>query len=306
MKVWYNVPEYMRIKEVGKTIMARKSALGDTLDSIFDDLGGGGFLDGGGTSGEVTLKIGEIEPNREQPRKDFDQEKLELLADSIKQHGVIQPLTVRELANGAFQIVAGERRWRAARIAGLSEVPVRIMELTDTQTMQIALIENLQREDLNPVEEAAGYYELIENYKMTQDQLAKVVGRARSSVANSLRLLTLPVEVLELVQKNLLSKGHCKAIMSAQSTELMIGLARQAAAGELSVRETERLAKEISGKKNPVAIVKKPPFFVETELALAQLLDTRVRIIVGKKKKSLCIDFSTEEELKNIVKELKF
>jgi len=284
--------------------MARKSVLGDTLDSIFDDFDGFGAgtlsLSEGSDGGLQTLKIGEIEPNRDQPRKDFDPEKLALLADSIKQHGLIQPITVRELPTGTYQIVAGERRWRAARIAEIPEVPVRIMELTDAEAMQIALIENLQREDLNPVEEAAGYYELIETYGMTQDELSKIVGRARSSVANSLRLLTMPIEVLELVQKNLLSKGHCKAIMSAQSTDGMISLARQAAAGDLSVRETERLAKVVSEKKRPTPIVKKSTFYTETELALSELLDTNVKITDGKKK-LLCIEFSDEDELKEIV-----
>jgi ParB family chromosome partitioning protein len=282
--------------------MARKSVLGDTLDSIFDDLDS--FSGESTSSGLQTLKIGEIEPNREQPREDFDPEKLEALADSIRQHGIIQPLTVREFGD-TFQIVAGERRWRAARIAGLQDVPVRIMELTDSQTMQIALIENLQREDLNPVEEARGYQELIDNYSMTQEQLAKIVGRGRSSVANSLRLLTLPDEVLRLVRKNLLSKGHCKAIMSAQSTEAMLQLSRQAAAGELSVRETERLARLT---KEPAAVkrtaVKKNIFFKETEIALCELFDTTVRIIDGKNKKTLCIDFADEDKLKEILKKL--
>ena len=231
---------------------------------------------------------------------------------------MIQPLTVRETQDGVYQIVAGERRWRAARLAGIAEVPVRIMDLSDVETMQIALIENLQREDLNPVEEASGYFELIEKYSMTQDKLAKVVGRARSSVANSLRLLMLPEEVLELVRKNLLSKGHCKAIMSAsgdvgseESVELMVSLAKRAATGELSVRETEKLAKEIrfgdsvngKGKRSPDSVAKKPSFFIETELALSSVLNTKVRITQSKnnKKKTLCIDFSNEEELKNIV-----
>jgi ParB family chromosome partitioning protein len=289
--------------------MARKSVLGDTLDSIFDDMESFGGFTGSGSeaalmgSGLQTLKIGDIEPNRDQPRKDFDEEKLELLADSISQNGIIQPITVREHSN-TYQIVAGERRWRAARIAGLTEVPVRIMELTDSQTMQIALIENLQREDLNPVEEAKGYQELIENYDMTQEELANVVSRARSSVANSLRLLTLPDEVLELMRKNLLSKGHCKAIMSAASTATQISLAKQAASGELSVRETERLArltKESTDSGKSQVAPKKNVFFKETEIALSELLNTTVKITDGKNKKTLCIDFADEEELKEII-----
>jgi ParB family chromosome partitioning protein len=285
--------------------MAKKSALGGAFDNIFDDdlFGGGGSGSESGESGLRTLLIGEIEPNREQPRKDFDESKLEELASSIRQHGLVQPITVRE-HNGTFQIVAGERRWRAARIAGLEEVPVRVMELTDLQTMQIALIENLQREDLNPVEESQGYAELIGKFAMTQEQLAEVVGRPRSTVANALRLLTLPDEVLELVRDGRLSKGHCKAIMSATSTKKMISLAKQSAAGELTVRDVERLAKEDASEKKAKPPAKIVPFFRETELALGAALSTKVKIVDGKGKKTLCIEFADEEQLKNIIKEI--
>jgi ParB family chromosome partitioning protein len=289
------------IIKIREKIMAKKSVLGSALDSIFDDVSFDGASGGG--SGLQTLKIGDIEPNREQPRRDFDPDKLNILAESILQHGLIQPLTVRVSAQGGYQIVAGERRWRAARLAGLAEVPVRVMELSDAQTMQIALIENLQREDLNPVEEATGYSELIETYGMTQDEVAKIVGRARSSVANSLRLLTLPEEVLELVRKNLLSKGHCKAIMSAQSSKRMVELAKRAVTGDLSVRETEKLAKEVPEKKKPM-VKRKKPFFLETELALGEALNTKVRIVDGKSKNTLCIDFKDEDELREILKKL--
>jgi ParB family chromosome partitioning protein len=286
--------------------MARKSALGSGLDSIFDD-SVSLFAGESGSAGIQSLLIGEIEPNREQPRKNFDETKLEELASSIKQHGIVQPITVREHGE-SYQIVAGERRWRAARIAGLEEVPVRIMELTDVQTMQIALIENLQREDLNPIEEAQGYRELISQFSMTQEQVSGIVGRARSSVANALRLLTLPEKVLELVQKGQLSKGHCKAIMSATSTKLMISLAERAAAGELTVRDTERLARETltpeaPGKPRTVSVSN--TFYREAELALAEVFNTKIRIVDNGKKKSLCIDFSDDEELKNIIKEMK-
>jgi len=279
--------------------MAKKSVLGDALDSIFDDVD---KFDSGQALQYV--RVGEIEPNRGQPRKDFDPEKLNLLAESIAQHGLIQPLTVRELESGGYQIVAGERRWRAARIAGLAEVPVRVMELSDSQTMQIALIENLQREDLNPIEEAAGYKELSEKYGMTQDEVAKVVGKARSSVTNSLRLLALPDEVIKLLRGNALSKGHCKAIMSAKSEKVMIELAKKAASGELSVRETERLAKQELPTKQKKPTVNKKPFFTETELALSEALNTTVKIVVGNKKNTLCVDFADEDELKYIIKEL--
>ncbi|MCL1831922.1 MAG: ParB/RepB/Spo0J family partition protein [Oscillospiraceae bacterium] len=283
--------------------MAKKKALGGVLDNIFDDdLFGGGAGEGAGI---VELKIGDIEPNRDQPRKDFDQAKLEELANSIRQHGIVQPLTVRSYGD-AYQIVAGERRWRAARLAGEDSVPVRVMELTDAQTMQIALIENLQREDLNPIEEAMGFQELIDNYSMTQEQLANVVGRARSSVTNSLRLLNLPDEVIALVRNGKLSKGHCKAIMAAGTTKLMKELARRAAAGELTVRDTERLAAESKvTEKAEKENARKPrnTYYKETELALGQALGTKVRITDGGngKKKTLCIDFADDEQLKGIL-----
>lgn len=284
--------------------MAKKSVFGDALDSIFDDLGD--FGGDSGSNGLQAMLIGEIEPNREQPRKDFDPDKLNELAESIRLHGLIQPITVRELQGGAgYQIVAGERRWRAARIAGLEEVPVRVMELTDAQTMQIAMIENVQREDLNPVEEANGYQELIDRYQMTQEQIAGVVSKPRSSVANSLRLLTLPDEVLNLVRSNQLPMGHCKVIMSVQSTAERIRLAKKVASEGLSVRETEdlvKLEKDTPDNQKQQKAQQKNAFFREAELALAESLNTAVRIVDGKNKKTLCIDFTDEEELKQIIK----
>ena len=281
--------------------MAKKSALGDTLDSLFDDFDG---FDGDSESGAITLRIGDIEPNRNQPRKEFDAEKLSQLAESIRQHGLIQPITVRPHPSGiGYQIVAGERRWRASRIAELEEVPVRVMDLSDEQTMQIALIENLQREDLNPVEEAKGYRELMDNYGMTQERLSEIIGKARSTVTNSLRLLALPEPVLELVQHGHISKGHCKAIMSAGNAAEMIRLAKMAADGEISVRECEKLAKQ---SREPAADKRKAvtfanPFFRESALALGSYLNTKVKIVEKGEKKTLCIDFADEEDLKIIL-----
>ncbi|MCL1881439.1 MAG: ParB/RepB/Spo0J family partition protein [Oscillospiraceae bacterium] len=295
----------------------KKKALGGAFDSIFDDdVSIFSSSDSNSNGGLQTLKIGEVEPNRDQPRKDFNPEKLEELANSIRQHGIVQPITVREIGDDipVYQIVAGERRWRAARLAGLEEVPVRIMELTDSQTMQIALIENLQRENLNPFEEALGYKELIDNYNMTQEQLAEVVGKARSSVTNSLRLLKLPPKVIELVRQNALSKGHCKALMSFTNPKRITELAEQSASGELSVRELERLSKIERAKSyedsNDKADTKstKPvnTYHKETELALGQMLGVQVRITDSGKKKSLCIDFADDEQLKNIVNSFKY
>ena len=199
------------------------------MDSIFDD-------DDAGLFGDVpqtlsTLKIGDIEPNKSQPRKDFNNEALQALADSIIEHGIIQPLTVRPMADGrSYQIVAGERRWRAAKIAGLTEVPVRIMELSDAETAEIALIENLQREDLNPIEEAMGYQQLMDAYSMRQEDVAKRVGKSRSSVANALRIMQLPAEVIALVKDGELSTGHCKAILSVNDQLKQITLGKKTAA----------------------------------------------------------------------------
>ncbi|MBD5081099.1 MAG: ParB/RepB/Spo0J family partition protein [Ruminococcaceae bacterium] len=282
--------------------MAKKSGLGSTLSSIFDD--GIDLTDGSSEQREgiVTLKIGEIEPNKDQPRKEFDAEQLNQLAQSISKHGVIQPLTVRE-KNGAYQIVAGERRWRAAKIAGLSEVPVRIMELTDSETAQIALIENLQREDLNPIEEANGYKQLTEKYGLKQEEIAQGVGKARSSITNALRLLELPEEVKEMAKQGKLSQGHCKAVLSVQDELKQLALAHKIVAEGLTVRQAENLAKAANGKasksKQPKPI---PQFYKEAEISLKELLGQTVKITPKRNKITLEISCKTEEELREILK----
>lgn len=253
-----------------------------------------------------TLRISEIEPNKAQPRKSFDKETLEQLASSIRENGVLQPLLVRPLAAGNYQIIAGERRWRASKIAGLSEVPVVIRDdLTDEQVMQIALIENLQRENLNPIEEAMGYKELIDNYNMTQDQLAKTLGKARSSIANSLGLLSLPKSVKDLLTEGQLSAGHCKALKAIKDPALMTEIAFRAADGELSVRSIEAIAKR-EGKKREEKEEVKPrlAYYTEVELSLAETLGTKVRIVEGKKTNTLQISFDSREQLEGIMKEL--
>ena len=282
--------------------MAKKSGLGANLSSIFDD--GIDLTDGGDVQREgiVTLKIGEIEPNKDQPRKEFDPEQLNQLAQSITKHGVIQPLTVRE-KNGAYQIVAGERRWRAAKIAGLSEVPVRIMELSDSETAQIALIENLQREDLNPIEEANGYKQLSEKYGLKQEEIAAGVGKARSSITNALRLLELPEEVKEMAKQGKLSQGHCKALLSVQDEIKQLELAHKIAAEGLTVRQVESLAKAASGKSAKTRREKPvPQFYKEAEISLKELLGQTVKITPKRNKITLEISCKTEEELKDILK----
>ena len=278
--------------------------MGRKTDSSFDEL----FFDNNiGSEGVSTLRISEIEPNKNQPRKSFNNETLKQLADSITEHGVLQPLIVRSIAAGNYVIIAGERRWRAAKMAGLSEIPVIIRDdLTDEQAMQIAMIENLQRENLNPIEEALGYKELIDKFGMTQDKLAQVLGKARSSVANSLGLLSLPNGVQELLRNGSLSAGHCKALKKVKDAALMTELAHKAAEGELSVRQVEVIAKReaarLDEEKDKKELKPRISYYTEIEVSLSELLGTKVRISEGKNGNVLQIDFSDKEQLEGIMK----
>lgn len=278
--------------------MARKT------ESSFDEL----FFDNNiGSEGVSTLRISEIEPNKNQPRKSFNNETLKQLADSITEHGVLQPLIVRSIAAGNYMIIAGERRWRAAKMAGLSEIPVIIRDdLSDEQAMQIAMIENLQRENLNPIEEALGYKELIDRFGMTQDKLAQVLGKARSSVANSLGLLALPNGVQELLRNGSLFAGHCKALKKVKDAALMTELAHKAAEGELSVRQVEAIAKReaarLEEEKGEKELKPRLSYYTEIEVSLSELLGTKVRISEGKSGNVLQIDFADKEQLEGIVK----
>lgn len=266
------------------------------------------FMDNVGDSeGAQTIRLTDIEPNKGQPRKNFDTDALKSLADSISEHGIIQPLIVRSLPAGNYQIVAGERRWRAAKMAGLSEVPVLIRDdLTEEQTMQLAMIENLQRENLNPIEEALGYKELIEKYGMTQDRLAKAMGKARTSVTNSLGLLAMPKAVQDLLRDGRLSVGHCKALKQIKDEALMIEVANRAANGELSVRQVEQIAKreaESLAKQEKEKVIKKRfTYYTEVEASLAEMLGTKVKIAEGRKGNVLQINFSDKEQLENILR----
>lgn len=222
--------------------MAEKG-LGMGLGALFGDEA----MDGGSNDFEY-LPISKIEPRAEQPRSQFDEQGLEELADSIREHGVIQPLTVRSIGSGFYQIIAGERRWRASRIAGVDEVPARIIEADDRKTMELALVENLQRENLNPAEEARGYRVLMTEYGLTQEEAAKRVGKSRPAVANSLRLLSLPEEILALLENGELSPGAARAIVSLEGAALQIEAAKKIVEGRLSVREAEKLVKSLSQK----------------------------------------------------------
>ena len=245
------------------------------------------------------LPIYKVEPNPDQPRHDFDEEELQALADSIEEHGIIQPLTVRELNTGYYQIIAGERRWRAARIANLTEVPVVIIEADDKKAMELALIENLQRQDLNPVEEALGYRTLMQDYGLTQEDAAKRVGKSRPAVANALRLLALTPEVLEKVREGSLSAGHARAVLSLKSEKKQLEAAQKIIALGLSVRQAELLCKNMSKETAPV---KKEPvlqvdYVAECEKQLSKHLGRGVKIVTGKKKGRFELEYYGEEDL---------
>ena len=281
--------------------MARsKGGLGKGLDALFAD------NDGLFASEEspVTLKLSDIEPNPDQPRKLFDEEKLMELAKSISEHGLIQPILVSPLSNGRYQLVAGERRWRASRIAGLIEVPVIIKQLSEKEKKEIALIENLQREDLNPIETAYGIQALIDEYGLTQDQAAERVGCSRPAIANSLRLINLPDEVKELTRSGKISAGHARALLSFKDEAKMIEAAHFIAQNDVSVREVERMAKRAASDKSaPLQTAKqrkRDVFFDEVELSLTESLGRKVKVYNNRDKGTLEIEFYNKDDLKSI------
>lgn len=252
-----------------------------------------------------TLPLYKIEPNPNQPRRDFDPEALESLAESIRLHGLIQPLTLRQGKNGYYQIIAGERRWRAARMAGLTEVNAVILEADDQKTMELALIENLQREDLNPIEEALGYQSLMENYAMTQEQAAERVGKSRPAVANALRLLNLSEPVLELVQSGKLSAGHARAVLTIKEEKKQLQAAQKIIALGLSVRQAELLCKNMSKppeKPKPVSLA--VDYVAECEKNLSRQLGRGVKIVNGKRKGKFELEFYGQEDLQALIEAL--
>ncbi len=244
------------------------------------------------------LPIYKVEPNPGQPRQDFDEEELQSLADSIALHGIVQPLTVRQLDSGYYQIIAGERRWRAARIAGLSEVPAVILEADDKKTMELALIENLQRQDLNAMEESMGYHSLMAEYGLTQEEVSQRVGKSRPAVANALRLLGLPEKIQEMVRNGELTAGHARAILSIKSEKKQLEAAQKIAALGLSVRQAELLCKNMTKEPQPE---KEPTLAVdyvaECEKSLSKHLGRGVKIINGKRKGRFELEFYGQEDL---------
>ena len=234
-------------------------------------------------NGSLLLPISQVEPGLNQPRKRFDSQPLDDLADSIRTHGIIQPLTVRRLSSGYYQIIAGERRWRAAKAAGLTEIPAVVIEADDRKVMELGLIENLQREDLNPVEVARGYQALMEEYGLTQEEVSQRMGKSRPAVTNTLRLLSLPREVLALVEEGVLSSGHARAILGAPTPELQLRAARQTAEQKLSVRQTEALVKALQKAPRPKAKEERSPgiaiYLSEAEKSLSSRFGRKVRIV---------------------------
>lgn len=279
----------------------KKSGLGRGLSSLLAD----NSLEETSGAQSVMLSLMDIEPNKDQARKIFDEAALSELADSIAQHGVLQPLLVRPMIGGGYQLVAGERRWRASRIAGLTQVPVVIKELSDTEAAVISLIENLQREDLNPVEEALGYASLIKDFNLTQEEAAEKVGKSRPAVANALRLLKLPEAVLDMVRENKLSAGHAKVLVALDDEKLIISTAEFIIEKKLSVRETEKLVKSLTAeKKEPKKAPSRHTFFDEVELSLNNSLGRKAKVITknGKESGTLEIAFYDKDDLARIAK----
>jgi len=274
--------------------MAKKKGLGMGLDKLMLE----------NTTDEnvstSTLPINEIIPNKDQPRKTFDEGALQELADSIIQHGVLQPLLVRPLPSGGYQLVAGERRWRASRIAGLKEVPVVIKELSDVETMEIAIIENLQREDLNPIEEAEGLQALIDKCGFTQEEVATSVGKSRPAIANSLRLLKLPPEVRQMTQDGVISAGHARALLAFDNDAMICEAAQSIVKNNLTVRDVERLAKMAEKTAGTRAAKRRDSFYDEVELSLTEALGRKVKVYNGRGKGTLEIEFYSKDDLKDL------
>lgn len=283
--------------------MAASKGLGKGLGALFGD------LPPNEPQGQanINLSIQKIEPNPFQPRKNFDPEELQTLADSISKYGVIQPLTVRALENGYYQIIAGERRWRAARMAGLDEIPAVIIESDDQTTAELALIENLQRTDLNPVEEAQGFKRLLDEYNLTQEEIAASVGKSRPAIANALRLLTLSEELLDLLADGTITPGHARAILSLPDEQRQKDAAERIVRGELSVRQAEALCKALLKEQpapKPVKAGLEVDYIAECEKSLSSSLGRGVRIVNGQRKGRLEVEFYGADDLQKLLEQL--
>ena len=289
-----------------------KKAMGRGLGAFFDDIEENIVPEEPkitGSDGVKVFKIRDIEPNPDQPRKYFEKEKLEALAASIKEHGLIQPIVVKKQSNGMFQIVAGERRWRAAKLAGLTEVPCVEGEYTEKQVMELALVENLQREDLNPIEEAEGYRKLRDTFGLTQEDVAERVGRSRSAVANSLRLNGLSAKIKNMVIAGDLTQGHARALLSVEKESDRIALAEKIIAEGLNVRQVEKLAAKVVTEKAVPAIVvpdkNVEKYFKDLARDISGKLGAKVTIKNGKNKGKIEIEYFSSDELEGIIEKLK-
>ena len=270
----------------------KKGGLGRGLESLFEESARDVGRD------VSTLPLREIEPDKDQPRKDFSEEPLSELAASIAEHGVLQPITVRPCTTGGYKIIAGERRWRAARLAGLNEIPVIIKDVTESEAMEMALIENLQREDLDPVEEAFGYKQLMERCGLTQEQTAKRLGKSRSSIANSLRLLNLPQRALDWLQTGHLTTGHAKVILGLEDPDTQEKAAETVVENDLNVRQTEALCKKLAQPEKPAKVQPvRPALPDEVELALKETLGNEVKVAYKDGRGSLTVHFYSDEQL---------
>ena len=283
--------------------MAKQKGLARGLGALLGDYNQGPEADGSLRQ----LPLQKVEPNPDQPRRDFNEEELQALADSIGEHGILQPLTVREMPHsGYYQIIAGERRWRAARMAGLTEVPALVIEADDRQAMELALIENLQRQDLNPVEEAQGYHSLLEDYGLTQEEAARRVGKSRPAVANALRLLNLEADILEQIRSGALSPGHARAILSLKDGKKRQEAAQKIVSLDLSVRQAEALCRSLGREPKP-----EPPtgtlqvnYVAECEKTLSRRLGRGVKIVTGKRKGRFELEFYGPEDLQRLYEAL--
>lgn len=268
--------------------MAKKGGLGRGLNALFEIADNEVRKDGA-----VLLPIEELSPNENQPRKEFSPEALEDLSESIKKHGILQPILVKPMPDTSYMIIAGERRYRAARLAGLKEVPVIIKEISERDVSEIALIENLQREDLNPIEESLGYKSLQETYSLTQEEISAAVGKSRSAIANSLRLLSLPSEVIEMLRAGELTGGHARALLSLENEKTIVAAAKRIADTGASVREAEKLVREKKGKAEKAV----PSFLKEAELSLREATGKKITVSGTENKGKLVIEFFSRDEL---------
>ena len=283
-----------------------KKGLGIGLDALF----AANDMEDEQGSELLTLPISKVEPRKEQPREYFDEQALQDLSESIAQYGVIQPIVARKLDNGFYQIIAGERRWRASRLAGLTEVPVRVIEADDRRTAELALVENLQREDLNPIEEAKGYKTLMEEYGLTQEETAKSVGRSRPAITNALRLLSLSQEVMDLVEKGELSAGHARALVSVSDKDKQYELAKQVIDNSYSVRKTEQLCSALNKTKKPSAKSENSDplavdYAAEAANELTKILGRKVRLVEGPKTGKIELEFYSADDREALIDQLR-